>query len=130
MDPLVALSCFFGTEDGEHYSTGVIGAEPGHPAIRAYLDAVLTGDRLRTGLPANEATGPMFATSVLRSRDDVTLLPSDRFYPEPYEASLERRRLSTRRLAGPDTFVVHRWAHSWGDEPARRSRWSAFRRRG
>jgi mannosyltransferase OCH1-like enzyme len=113
MEPLREHGCFFGTEDGEHYSTSVIGAAAGHPAIRAYLDAVLDGDRVATALPPNEATGPMFATQVLAGRADVALLPPEAFYPEPFADSTKRFRRSRRRLSGPGTYVIHRWAHSW-----------------
>jgi mannosyltransferase OCH1-like enzyme len=113
LEPLLSHGCFFGSEDGVHYSTSVIGAVAGHPAIRAYLDAVLDGDRVGTELPPNEATGPMFATEVLAGRPDVALLPAESFYPEPFADSTKRFRRSRRRLAGPGTYVVHRWAHSW-----------------
>jgi mannosyltransferase OCH1-like enzyme len=117
LDPLLGLGCFFGSEDGVHLTNSVIGATPGHPAIRAYLDAVLTQGRVHLDLPPNEATGPVFATEVLAGRDDVVVLPPAAFYPEPFVASTQRRRLSRRRLAGPDTYLIHRWAHSW-KEPA------------
>lgn len=113
LEPLRAHECFFGSEDGIHYSTGVIGAVAGHPAIRAYLDGVLDGGRVGSGLPPNEATGPVFATEVLAGRPDVTLLPPECFYPEPFADSTRRFRRSRRRLSGPSTYVVHRWAHSW-----------------
>ena len=115
LDPLRSLECFFGSEDGEHYSIAVIGAVPRHPAIRAYLDAVLDGDRVGADVPVNEATGPVFATAILRGRGDVTLLPPEAFYPEPFADSTRRFRRSRRRLAGPGTYIVHRWAHSWRD---------------
>jgi mannosyltransferase OCH1-like enzyme len=115
LTPLLELGCFFGTEDGLHFSTGVIGAEPGHPAIAAYLEAVIGRGRVGSAVPPNEATGPMFATRVLAGRADVKLLPPAAFYPEPFEASLQRRRASRRKLSGPDTYVIHRWAHSWQD---------------
>jgi inositol phosphorylceramide mannosyltransferase catalytic subunit len=117
MDPLRSLGCFFGSEDGVHYSTGVIGAVAGHPAVGAYLDGVVDGDRVGADLPVNEATGPMFATQVLAGRTDVTLLPPEAFYPEPFADSTRRFRRSRRRLAGPGTYVVHRWAHSWREPP-------------
>jgi mannosyltransferase OCH1-like enzyme len=117
MEPLRELSCFFGSEDGSHYSTSVIGAGPGHPAIRSYLDGILRGGRVGLALPVNEATGPVFATEVLTGRTDVTLLPPEAFYPEPFEDSKRRFRRSRRRLAGPGTYVVHRWAHSWKQPP-------------
>lgn len=117
LSPLLDMNCFFGTEDGEHYSTAVIGAEVGHPAIEAYLDAILTQRRFELPLPPNEATGPMFATSFLRERADVTLLPPAAFYPESFEDSQQRKRKSRRQLSGPETYVIHRWAHSWRTGP-------------
>ena len=113
LDPLLRHSCFLGTEDGLHVSTGVIGSEPAHPAIRAYMDAILNDDRLSLLVPPNEATGPGLATEILGGRDDVTVLPPEFFYPEPYSARSSVTRAAASEAATPFTYVVHRWAHSW-----------------
>lgn len=114
LDPLLDddHGFFLGTENGTHYSIGVMGAEPGHPAVRSYIDGVLEG-RVGTDLPVNEATGPRFATEVLGDRDDVTVYPPPFFYPEPFSDRHKRRRMVRADVAGGETYTIHRWHGSW-----------------
>lgn len=113
LDPLCDLAFVIG-RNGQEYGTGVIGCERGHPAIRAYLDAILdvSRDDLRS-YPPNVSTGPFLARRVLGGRADVTVLPSDAFYPEPWTETMERRRKPASSWATERTFVVHRWHESW-----------------
>lgn len=113
LDPLCDLAFVIGTTGGE-LATGVIGCEKGHPAIRAYLDAILAVSRedLRTQ-PPNVATGPFLAQRVLGRRADVTVLPPAAFYPEPWSETMERRRKPASHWATDETFMVHRWHESW-----------------
>ena len=46
LDPLLRYGFFIGTEDGRSLTNAVLGAEPAHPAIRAYMDAIVNEDRL------------------------------------------------------------------------------------
>lgn len=104
---------FTGTEDGEHLGTGVMGASSGHPAVKAYLEAVDAG--FDPTLHPNLSTGPALATRVLGGRADVTVHPPRLFYPEPESARdllwAERKNASEYAAAG--AYVVHRWARTW-----------------
>lgn len=118
LDPLLELGDFIiGSEDGEHLSTGVIGATKEHPAIAAYIDALLEPGLLPSSLPPNLVTGPGVATSVLEGRRDVTVTPRQAFYPEAFASSqgLFRTPAVVYRRR-PDVYIVHRWAHSWSDK--------------
>lgn len=117
MDPLLAYSFFIGTEDGRFLTNSVMGSVPQHPAIRSYMDAILQEHRTSLDVAPNEATGPFLATEVLGQRDDVTVLPPECFYPEPFAARSARVRQTSQELATPFTYVVHRWASSWTPEP-------------
>lgn len=114
LKPLLENDCFVGTEDGRVLSTGVIGSTPGHPALRAYMDAIVEEDRLGLDVPPNQATGPVLATHVLGGRDDVRVLPPEFFYPAPWQQpGPARHEPSLDEVVTPFTYVVHRWAHSW-----------------
>lgn len=117
LDPLLHHSCFLGTEDGWHITTSVIGCEPKHPAIRAYMDAIVSEDRPSLGVTPNEATGPILATEILGGRDDVTVLPPEFFYPRPYASLGSDSQFEKSQASTPFTYVVHQWAHSWAAAP-------------
>lgn len=99
--------------------TAILAAPPEHPAV----------DALITGLPAraaeyerrtpNYATGPEWATSVWRGRDDVRRLPPWTFYPVGW---WERHLLGDPNNYHPDTFAVHHWAKGWGDDAMKAKR--------
>jgi len=131
LDQLLRYDFFLGTEDGWYLANTVMGSVPGHPALRAYMDAILDEGRLSLDVPPNEATGPSLATEILGDREDVVVLPPEFFYPEPYIARFDSQRASAANVATPFTYVVHRWAHSWADErpspPARRTLHAALR---
>lgn len=103
--------CFVCTEDGEHLTDAVIGAEPQHPAIYAAMHRARLMLDEPDPVPNAAATGPLNLTAVWRGRDDVTVLAARAFYPFSY---LDRV-VQDRRPASdfPDSFGVHRWRFSW-----------------
>ncbi len=114
LNPLLPLSCFAAWEDPNTVPDAVVGATAGHPAILACLTEAIrrltepdTGD-WHTGNGA-WSTGPGVFTALLPSRDDVTLLPPESFYP--YHYTERHRRHDDHR--GPDTYGAHHWAGSW-----------------
>lgn len=116
LDPLLGNGFFVGSEDGRVISTGVIGCPPGHPAIRAYMDAVLHEDRLGLEVSPNQATGPVLATEILGDREDVRVLPPEFFYAAPWQApGSGSPPAPAGDVVTPFSYVVHRWAHSWDD---------------
>jgi hypothetical protein len=93
LDPLLPLSAFAAWEDPRSVPNAVMGAVPGHPAIRACLDLALErvpGDTWQAG--------PGVTTKVLQGRDDVLLLPPGSFYPYHYREKA-RRSEDFRRYA-------------------------------
>ena len=121
-DPLLDFPFVIGHQ-GTSIATGVIGCEPGHPAIRAYLDALLAVPEARfRSHPPDVSTGPRLAHRVLAGRPDVTVLHPVAFYPEPWSETMERRRRPASSWATDQTFVVHRWFESWKPPLTRRQR--------
>lgn len=117
-DSLLPLSAFAAWEDEHRVPNAVLGAVPGHPAIRECID--LAVERLTAGetdIPL--ATGPGVLTAVLPWRADVLLLPPGSFYPVHYR---EARRLKTfKPETQPWAFGAHHWWGSWMDA---RRRWN------
>lgn len=114
LDPLLDCRAFAAWEDANTVPDAVLGAEAGHPAIRACIEEALR----RISTPSTDwrtghgawSTGPGVMTSLLPGRDDVTLLGSESFYPYHYT---EKERAGEDWAANPATFGAHRWAGSW-----------------
>lgn len=117
MDALLPLSAFAAWEDARRVPNAVLGAAPGHPAIRECIDVAL--ERLAAGgedIP--EATGPGVMTTVLPWRADVLLLPPGSFYPFHYREARRARR-HDHSAEHPWAFGAHQWAGSWLPEGKR-----------
>jgi mannosyltransferase OCH1-like enzyme len=106
LEPLLGLHAFAGWEDNAVVPDAVIGAEPGHPAIRRCLDLAMV--RVPQGA---WASGPGTTTEVLTARDDVLLLPPGSLYPYHYKAKNLRHR--DHASEQPWAFMAHHWAGSW-----------------
>ncbi|WP_084763898.1 glycosyltransferase [Knoellia subterranea] len=109
LDSLRNLGCFIGTEDGEHISTGVIGAVPGHPAVRELIDELAKFRELPSDRPANEVTGPGLVTRLFDGRSDVTVLPREMFYPYGPMTGVSY----TDVWLTPHVVCAHHWAATW-----------------
>lgn len=116
LDPLLSHGFFIGQEQLGVCTNAVMGAEPEHPATRAYMDEVLraTPEAFRVERP-DVVSGPVAASKALWLRPDVELLPPATFYPEPWVATLEEKRAPAGDIASasPETYLIHRWAGSW-----------------
>lgn len=105
LDPLLRHGCFLGFESKGLLGMAVIGAVPGHPAIRAALNVMMA--HVRAGGP--RSTAPNVLTPVFANRSDVTLLPEPAFYPVPYGSTDIRQDWS----ADERVFALHHWHGSW-----------------
>lgn len=106
LDPLLHLPAFAAWEDERCVPNAVMGAIPGHPAIRACLEEMLRR------LPGETwQAGPGVLTDLLPGRDDVLLLPPGSLYPYHYREK-ERAGEDFARTQ-PWAFVVHHWWGSW-----------------
>lgn len=109
-DSLTGAAVFAGYEDSKVIPDAVLGAEQGHPAIKACLDLAI--ERLDTsGWRSAWESGPGVTTEVLRGCDEALLLPPESFYPYPYTET--RRRNEDHRTRCPAAFGAHHWAASW-----------------
>ena len=108
-EPLRPVPCFVAWEDHRTVPDAIIGAEPGHPAIKLCLDAalcsVLAGDD-----PWH--SGPGVLTQLLPGRPDVLLLPPGSLYPYHWTRKEVERGLD-HRTSQPWAFAAHHWKASW-----------------
>lgn len=106
IDPHLAGASFVACWETDNLwlANGLIAATPGHPALRAVLAGLPANLRRHSGRRANWLAGPKYWTRIVRSRDDVTLLPSSVLHSIPWN--------STSDAPPPDgSPAVHRWWH-------------------
>lgn len=120
--PLLPLECFAAWEDDKVVPNAVMGARPGHPAIRACIDQAVRAVRRGTW-----EAGPGVTTKVLPGRPDVLLLPPGSFYPVHYRDP-DRVALMAQKPP-PWTFATHHYAASWLEPDAPRPQLVAARQR-
>jgi hypothetical protein len=133
--PLLGERAFIGYEDRApaRLACHVIGAEPGHPFVRACLRFYHESWRLRWSFPptmprivtqvARQAFGYVgYATGGQMLREGVRVLPAHAFSPVSYgERHLDdaERRARVR----DDSYCLHHWRHGWSwlDRPLRQA---------
>ena len=114
---------FFGAEDQDYISSGIIGATRRNAFIRSCLedyDAVslekepvwpeISSPKIITGLFRKKF---MFNSSFSEkvSKKDVTIYPPDYFYPLPYRQRSQKAYF--RKYLSERSFSVHLWEGSW-----------------
>lgn len=108
LEPLVPLEAFAAWEDRNSVPNAVMGARPGHPAIKACLDEAIA--RLKRGRSIWDV-GPGVLTTILPGRQDVLLLPPGSFYPYHYKE--KERAEEDHKRQQPWAFAAHHWWGSW-----------------
>lgn len=118
LNPLLPLHAFAAWENERCVPNAVMGAVPGHPAIRTCLDVMLS----RLPGPTWQA-GPGVLTDVLPGRDDILLLGPESFYAVDYR-SPDRAALMEgfKPAAHPAAFGLHWYWGSWLESEPRRRR--------
>jgi GT2 family glycosyltransferase len=113
LEPLLPLSAFAAWEDDKVVPNAVLGARPGHPAIRECLTEAIK--IMHKGI---WAAGPGVTTRVLTADPTVLLLPPQTFYAVHYNDP-ER---DTKMLAKPSPweYARHMYWGSWLPEARRR----------
>ena len=115
--PLLNRRCFMGFQQEEEtidwVNSAIAGAAPGHELIRECLDLTqelfaVTGEFYRS---------PTVVTKVFKNRglqtygpqelDDVTLYPTEYFYPFPWFSKF------TPDCIRENTYCIHHWEGSW-----------------
>jgi hypothetical protein len=105
IDPLLRHGFFVGWEDDRWLGTAVIGAEPGHPAVKAALHVMMSHVAGAGGM----VSSPKLLTPVWARRPDVTRLSRKAFYPTAYRDRHQRQDWS----GDPQVYGVHHWHGSW-----------------
>lgn len=108
-DSLLGVPMFAAWEDHRCVPNAVMGAVPGHPAVRACLELAI--ERLGTG---TWNAGPGVLTDLLPFRDDVLLLGPEAFYPVHYrDPQRDALMAEFDQREHPWTFGLHWYAGSW-----------------
>lgn len=107
LDPLLNYSAFAAIQDSipsgssqDRICNAVFGATPNHPWLQWQVDHI--GEY--------QSSDPAWGVYLMSEapRDGLTLVPTLYFYPYTYDAPKEKR------VAHPDSYLVHRWIGSWG----------------
>jgi hypothetical protein len=105
LDNLTDARAFAAWEDRGTIPDAVIGAEPGHPAIRHALNLAI--ERLDEGA---WSSGPGATTQAFRAATGILVLPPATFYPYHYT---QPERAGEPHELDPWCYGAHRWAGSW-----------------
>lgn len=122
LDCFLEQDCFFGAEDLEYISCGIIGAIPHNPFIQSCIEKY---DFLRFE-KVKEITIPRIVTARFRNlyffdddfcseviRNGVKIYPSNYFYPFPLESKRDLKNY--KNYIQEATYAVHLWSSSWID---------------
>lgn len=92
-----------------HLGTGLIGAAPGHPLIRAAVEGIAQ----QSTKQVISRTGPVYFSRIFiytaQNYPHVCAFPASYFYPRAYGESFEDRA----RWQKVESYAVHHWAASW-----------------
>jgi len=102
---LKGVDAFAGEERPGYLGNAILGCRPGHPWMAAVVHALPTAAAER--FLVLDQTGPGFLTEVTSGRDDVTVFPSEVFYPF---ASTDLVRAGS---VGPRCHGIHHFEKSW-----------------
>ena len=106
-DALLDAPAFAGWErQGRHVNNACIGAVPGHPLMRALIDAAPESIARNAGERPNRMTGPHLLTPLARGRDDVVIHDEAVFYPYSWS------ELDRQGEEFPDSLAVHHWENT------------------
>jgi hypothetical protein len=107
IEPLLGgIRAFAASEGPGRVGSGIIGATPGHPALRRVAELSLqTVGSSRTV----RSTGPVLFSHVLCDFPEVTIFPPELFFPYLWDEPHPRHE----RFDG--AYAVHHWARSWDE---------------
>ncbi len=81
----------------------LIGAEQGHPAMRAAIDGMRQSVRENKGLRTVFTVGPRYVTRIWQERDDIVKYPAAWAFPYGWQ------ELHRGDECFPDAYAVHHW---------------------
>ena len=86
-----------------HINNALIGAEPGHPALKTIIDGIPASIKRQPRRRSTWQTGGHYITPILRDRVDVTILDQRLVYPYAWN------ELHRAGEPFPDAYAVHHW---------------------
>lgn len=116
-DPLLDSPSFWGFEYGDYIATSTIGAAPGNPLIRMFLDAYEGRSFRKPDGAIDDYTNVALVTGLLKERGvrmDGTyqeLSGEGVFYPQTYFSPYDYA--NCRYLKDADTYAMHLFHKSW-----------------
>jgi hypothetical protein len=125
LNSFLKYPCFFGSEDVNHISCGIIGAQARHTFIK---ECISKYDHLiqTKSIEWSDISIPKLVTQIFRENydyrnvfnskiyfDDLTIFPSIYFYSLPYSRRLESN--IDLCLDNNKIYAVHLWDESWID---------------
>jgi inositol phosphorylceramide mannosyltransferase catalytic subunit len=97
-----------------HLGTGLIGATPGHPLVRAAIEGIAQQDTRQI----ISRTGPIYFSRIFiytaHAYQHVCAFPASYFYPRGYTESIDQRDQWQKK----ESYAVHHWAGSWTAQEA------------
>lgn len=123
LDTLLNNKCFFGAEDQDYISCGIIGSIPNFQFIEQCKSLY---DELPYDQKLNTITIPRLITKKFREHfnfedkfevilniENIKLFPFQYFYPFPLEKKMDL--INYRNYIVKDSIAVHLWSSSWVD---------------
>jgi hypothetical protein len=114
IEPLLDGVGFFAARDwGGWIPNTLMGCAPGHPVVRAMVDAIPARLAAHPDAPPNVQSGPHLVTEIVTAHQEhdptIRVFPKETFYPYSYED----RHLHGVGEDHPGAVAVHHWAASW-----------------
>lgn len=126
LDKLLKNECFFGAEDENYISCGIIGSNVSNEFINKCLEKYNSIDLDKIEFHFGEISSPKIVTSVFKLKynysmsfravtciNGIVIYPFQYFYPFPFEKKLNINNYKDYILA--ETYAVHLWNSSWID---------------
>lgn len=123
LDSLLENKCFFGAEDKDYVSCGIIGAEKNNKMI---FDFLMKYNSIQIDQKWDLITMPILITEQIRERfifansfinaidfGDVKIYETDFFYPLPNRNRLDSNNY--HKYLTSKSITIHLWAASWVD---------------
>jgi mannosyltransferase OCH1-like enzyme len=85
----------------------IMGCTPKNHIFKMLIDDMPESIKINSHLPITYQTGPIYITTKLRGRKDITIFRSELFYPYLYT---EKYRKGEKF---PNAYAVHHWSGSW-----------------
>lgn len=114
LDKLLYNDCFFGYEEGDIISAGIIGATIGNHFVNELLD-FYNNFKIDSGTNFHQITIPLVITSYFSEtkidKKSIKIYPETYFYPLPNKFKSDVKNYLN--YASEDTYAVHLWNASW-----------------